>query len=156
MRFMLMTALLLVLLAGCAAREKLPTIEQTLPPGFVEKSMPGDLYDSLATGFGKDLEWVRCIDCDLDWQELNRHTATALSGLGYSDSTEQWHPIMVKTSGLEEEHVRGAFKMYSSAGGGGHIFVFSLDYFRSLSGADLGTTGDYLFMAGWDRFSNYD
>ena len=66
MRWVLIAATVFIFaLASCDAREELPTIEETLPPGYTERSVPQDLAEDLAGDLTREGGWIRCFDTDL-------------------------------------------------------------------------------------------
>lgn len=142
--------LILFTCAACDVREDLPTVEQALPAGFEEKTVPQEFVDEMFKA-RRDTGWIRCFDVDMDWQELNRSMATSLQSLGYTDHTSEWLPVFFNNSGLPEEDCRQCLKVYSSQSDFGHVLVFHLAYFRKYGSITLGTSGDYLAMCGYDN-----
>jgi hypothetical protein len=145
---------IMAILAGCNVREDLPTIEETLPTGFDERMAPRDFLREMTVEAGDDTAWIRCFDCNLDWQGLCDHLDKALSKCSYEDTTTKWLPVMTDQSGIPAEHTRHIFKIYSSSSGFGHILAINIEYMRSIGG-DLDTTGDYIVFAGYDWIEQY-
>jgi hypothetical protein len=156
MRWILLAATALIfVLVGCDAREELPGIDETLPPGYTEKPVPYDFVKELRGEAGKDVGWIRCIDCDLDWSGLNQHIATVLKPRGYTDTSDDWVPLMARDSGLDEAECQRIFSFHSSRSGWGHVMVIDIAYLQSMAGASLDTTGDFVIAVGYDHIKAY-
>ena len=155
MRCLLLAAVLLAVLAGCDAREELPTIEETLPPGYTEKPVPYDFVKAIRREAAQEVGWTRCIDCDLDWSGLNRHIATALTPRGYTDTSDDWVPIMARESGVDEAECRRIFRFHSSPSGWAHVMVLDIAYLQSMAKASLDPTGDFVIIVCYDHLSGY-
>ncbi|GEM_PF-2353547 len=156
MRWLTLAAVvLLAVLVGCDAREELPTIEETLPPGYEEKPVPHDFVRELRREAAQDVGWIRCIDCDLDWSGLNDHIAAALKPRGYTDKSDVWAPVMARESGLGEAECRRLFSFHSSRSGWAHVMVLDIAYLQSMAKVSLDTTGDFIITVGYDHLSAY-
>jgi len=148
-------AVVLLVFCGCTGREPLLAVEDVLPPGYREAGVPRDIVDEMLLTAEDDIGWIRCIDCGMDWQELNRHINTAVRAHGYSDTTDRWLPVMMSDGDLDEDLARQLFKVYSSSSGYGHIFVMNLIYIKTTYNASVGTGGDFLITVGYDHLDRY-
>lgn len=143
--------LLSVLLAGCTPLEELPTIEELLPPNYEEKPAPPDIFKELTENFGRDLAWMRCFDCEYDWDGLNRYLAGKLPAYSYTDNTDAYIRYVTSDSPLEKEEARKLFKMFSSPSKTAHVIVINVAYIRSIDSSFANTSGDHLVLVGYDH-----
>jgi len=142
-------------LSGCGPLEKPITMDELLPAGYTEKVVPKDVFQEISDDISSGAGWIRCIDCDQDWEELKRHVSLVTSQHGYTESTSTWLPLIVEPSGLPDEHAQQMFKCYSSPSEEVHVFLMNLAYIRTLGDVSLGTTGDFIIVSGFDHPRNY-
>ena len=155
MRWVLIAATVFIFaLASCDAREELPTIEETLPPGYTEWSVPQDLAEDLAGDLTREGGWIRCFDTDLGWQGLNDHVSAALKHRSYTCSTARKLPYFIGDSGMSVEQAEKLVSVYSAPSNQAHVMVVNLDYRRTISSAEIDTTGSFMVMVGRGRLGS--
>ena len=149
---------LLVVLSGCIGKPEVPSMAELLPAGHREAAVPPEFKSEMQGSFGKDLVWMRCIDCDLDWDGLARHVGGAVTRYGYQDTSTMWIKALggeFKDSGMTDDQLRTFMKYYSKPSGyGGLVIMFNLKFIKDLGGS-VGTGGDFLILVGYDDISQY-
>lgn len=146
-----LAVLLIALLTGCTSFEDLPTEADLLPPNYVEKRAPPDFYKELTGNFGKDLAWLRCFDCEYDWEGLNGYLAGKVAKYNYTESTDTWIPYLVQETKLPEADARKLYRVFSSPSMVGHVMVMNIAFVRSVDSSLANTSGDYLILVGYDN-----
>jgi len=148
-------ALLIVLLpclVSCSRARQLE-VDDVLPPNYDEQVVPEFFTEAFGDIAYAPGVWIRCFDCDLDWDGLKNHLRLNPRMLGYEDTTEAWIKVW-QSEEVPADFMREFIKAYSSPNGTYHVFAFNLKAVRDRS-VIVGSGGDFIITCGPDRIANY-